>query len=182
MTCIIQNGYANRGTLLCIATFVEGILHAVTQIDTYLYIEGKFDLMFNRLLVKRKQSRQIHYRYEIVPFFLQCNAPPRAIWARGHNPFWNSSKQLFFAVVMSNIFYFSERVQAPSKDAVRQMCAGSFPSGAPESRRLADSTAGTLSVSSAEAKQVGSSQRILVISTKAIWNLNCIHHLPEAVT
>ncbi|XP_012694600.1 COMM domain-containing protein 9 isoform X1 [Clupea harengus] len=45
-------------------------------------------------------------------------------------------------------------LKAPSKDAVRQMCAGSFPSGAPESRRLADSTAGTLSVSSAEAKQL----------------------------
>lgn len=58
---------------------------------------------------------------------------------------------------MSNVFYFPERIQAPSKDAVRQMCADSFPSGAPESRRLEESTAGTLSVSLTEAKQVGSS-------------------------
>ncbi|XP_035252366.1 COMM domain-containing protein 9 isoform X3 [Anguilla anguilla] len=45
-------------------------------------------------------------------------------------------------------------LKAPSKDAVRQLCQDSFPSGAPESRRLAESAAGTLSVSASEAQQL----------------------------
>ncbi|KAJ8417006.1 hypothetical protein AAFF_G00282330 [Aldrovandia affinis] len=43
---------------------------------------------------------------------------------------------------------------APSKDAVRQLCQDSFPSGAPESQQLAESAAGTLSVSASEAQQL----------------------------
>ncbi|XP_029524657.1 COMM domain-containing protein 9 isoform X1 [Oncorhynchus nerka] len=53
--------------------------------------------------------------------------------------------------------YFSSLqilLKAPSKDAVRQLCADSFPSGAPESWRLVESTAGTLSVSAIEAKEL----------------------------
>uniref|UniRef100_A0A3P9ALZ5 COMM domain containing 9 n=1 Tax=Esox lucius TaxID=8010 RepID=A0A3P9ALZ5_ESOLU len=45
-------------------------------------------------------------------------------------------------------------LKAPSKDAVRLLCADSFPAGAPESRRLAESTAGNLSVSAIEAKEL----------------------------
>ncbi|KAG5839075.1 hypothetical protein ANANG_G00201090 [Anguilla anguilla] len=45
-------------------------------------------------------------------------------------------------------------LKAPSKDAVRQLCQDSFPSGAPESQRLAESAAGTLSVSASEAQQL----------------------------
>ncbi|XP_064169117.1 COMM domain-containing protein 9 [Anguilla rostrata] len=45
-------------------------------------------------------------------------------------------------------------LKAPSKDAVRQLCQDSFPSGAPESRQLAESAAGTLSVSASEAQQL----------------------------
>uniref|UniRef100_A0A8C7QBY2 COMM domain-containing protein n=2 Tax=Oncorhynchus TaxID=8016 RepID=A0A8C7QBY2_ONCMY len=50
--------------------------------------------------------------------------------------------------------HYHEWEKAPSKDAVRQLCADSFPSGAPESWRLAESTAGTLSVSAIEAKEL----------------------------
>ncbi|KAL2093983.1 hypothetical protein ACEWY4_011295 [Coilia grayii] len=45
-------------------------------------------------------------------------------------------------------------LKAPSKDAVRQMCADSYPSGAPVSQRLAENTAATLSVSPTEAKEL----------------------------
>ncbi|KAJ7998243.1 hypothetical protein DPEC_G00220580 [Dallia pectoralis] len=45
-------------------------------------------------------------------------------------------------------------LKAPSKDAVRLLCADSFPSGAPESRQLAGSTAGILSVTAAEATEL----------------------------
>ncbi|KAI1904030.1 hypothetical protein AGOR_G00001490 [Albula goreensis] len=45
-------------------------------------------------------------------------------------------------------------LKAPSKDAVRQLCEDSFPSGAPDSQRLAESAAGTLSVSAVEAQQL----------------------------
>ncbi|KAG9335752.1 hypothetical protein JZ751_004181 [Albula glossodonta] len=45
-------------------------------------------------------------------------------------------------------------IQAPSKDAVRQLCEDSFPSGAPDSQRLAESAAGILSVSAVEAQQL----------------------------
>ncbi|KAG7473844.1 hypothetical protein MATL_G00100110 [Megalops atlanticus] len=45
-------------------------------------------------------------------------------------------------------------LKAPSKDAVRQFCQDSFPSGAPESLRLAESVAGTLCVSASEAQQL----------------------------
>ncbi|XP_063052856.1 COMM domain-containing protein 9 [Engraulis encrasicolus] len=45
-------------------------------------------------------------------------------------------------------------LKAPSKDAVRQMCADSYPRGAPVSQRLTESTAATLSVSPTEAKEL----------------------------
>ncbi|KAJ8343193.1 hypothetical protein SKAU_G00305220 [Synaphobranchus kaupii] len=45
-------------------------------------------------------------------------------------------------------------LKAPSKDAVRQLCEASFPSGALESVRLAESAAGTLSVSTSEAQEL----------------------------
>ncbi|KPP57911.1 COMM domain-containing protein 9-like [Scleropages formosus] len=43
---------------------------------------------------------------------------------------------------------------APSKDAVRQLCKDSFPSGAPESRQLIERAAATLSVSAGEAQRL----------------------------
>ncbi|XP_028842027.1 COMM domain-containing protein 9 [Denticeps clupeoides] len=52
-------------------------------------------------------------------------------------------------------------LKAPSKDAVRQMCADSFPSGAAESQRLADRTSGTLDVSHAEARQLIAALHVL---------------------
>ncbi|XP_061077175.1 COMM domain-containing protein 9 isoform X1 [Conger conger] len=45
-------------------------------------------------------------------------------------------------------------LKAPSKDAVRQLCADSFPAGAPGSQRLAESAAETLSASASEAQQL----------------------------
>ncbi|XP_023697931.1 COMM domain-containing protein 9 isoform X1 [Paramormyrops kingsleyae] len=49
---------------------------------------------------------------------------------------------------------FQLLLKAPSKDAVRQLCRDSFSTGAPESRRLADEAAETLSVSVGEAQQL----------------------------
>ncbi|KAL0967866.1 hypothetical protein UPYG_G00258630 [Umbra pygmaea] len=45
-------------------------------------------------------------------------------------------------------------LKAPSKDAVCQLCADSFPSGSAESQRLAENTAGILSVSASEANEL----------------------------
>ncbi|XP_018621329.1 COMM domain-containing protein 9 isoform X2 [Scleropages formosus] len=49
---------------------------------------------------------------------------------------------------------FQMLLKAPSKDAVRQLCKDSFPSGAPESRQLIERAAATLSVSAGEAQRL----------------------------
>jgi len=45
-------------------------------------------------------------------------------------------------------------LKAPSKDAVRELCAQSFPPAATESQQLAEKTAEILNISTTEAKQV----------------------------
>ncbi len=54
-------------------------------------------------------------------------------------------------------------VQAPSKDAVRQICTESYPAGAFKCQSVVETTANALSVSNSEAMQVGSCHLIYLV-------------------
>ncbi|XP_062317262.1 COMM domain-containing protein 9 isoform X1 [Osmerus eperlanus] len=67
-------------------------------------------------------------------------------------------------------------LKAPSKDTVRQLCADSFSAGYLESMLLTENTAGILSVSASEAKQ-------LLVALHTLSHHTLFHHLtsPEEV-
>ncbi|XP_056138197.1 COMM domain-containing protein 9 isoform X2 [Lampris incognitus] len=82
------------------------------------------------------------------------------------------------AAAVSNEHFSSLQLllKAPSKDAVRELCAQSHRSAAPPSRRLAENTAGTLAISATEAKQL-----ILALHTLSHYILFHNLNTPEQI-